>query len=485
MAPPGLPPDRSPASAADARRKWYVLASVSTGAFLATVMATSINVATPTLVRVFATDFAVVQWVVLAYLMVSTTLLLSIGRLADMLGKKPLFVAGFVIFTLGSLLCPLSPTVYWLIGFRVVQGLGAALLTALSLAIVTETFPDEERGKAIGVSGSILSSGIVIGPTLGGFLVDALSWQWVFLVNVPIGVLGTLAALRFIPASPARGGQRFDLAGAALLFVSLIAALLALTLGQQEGFGSPRVLGLFSLGILSGGLFIVTEAKVPEPMLELTLFRNTLLSIGLVTGLATFVAISGTIFLMPFYLEGVLGYPPRQVGVLMAIVPVVLVVIAPISGALSDRFGSRLITVLGLALILSGYLAVGTLDEETTALGYVLRFLPLGLGMGTFQAPNNSAIMGAVPKAYLGVAGGLLTMTRTFGATAGIAALGALWATRVALRAAQEGGPSASAAAQVAGLQDMFVAVQVMILLALLLSLWGLLAERRTPSTSA
>jgi EmrB/QacA subfamily drug resistance transporter len=457
-----------------------VLAAVSTGAFLATVMATSINVATPTLVRVFDTDFALVQWVVLSYLLTNVTLLLSIGRLGDMLGKKPLFIAGFVIFTLGSLLCSLSPSIYWLIGFRAVQGLGSALLTALGLAIVTEAFPDEERGKAIGVSGSVLSSGVVIGPTLGGFLLDALSWQWVFLFNVPLGVLGTLLALRFIPFSKPKGGQRFDLVGAAVLFVSLTATLLALTQGQRSGFAAPSVLALLALGAVMLALFIVTERKAPQPMLELSIFKNTLLSIGLITGFATFVAISGTIFLMPFYLENIRGYTPRDVGLLMAVVPVVLVVIAPISGALSDRFGTRPITVIGLVAILGGYLAIGTLSETTTALGYILRFLPLGIGMGTFQSPNNSAIMGSVSRERLGVAGGLLTMTRTFGATAGIAVLGALWAARVAARAGEGVSTTlASRAAQMAGLRDMVSAIQLIILLALLLSIWGLIKARR------
>jgi MFS family permease len=227
-------------------------------------------------------------------------------------------------------------------------------------------------------------------------------------------------------------------------------------------------------------LFIVTERKAPQPMLELSIFKNTLLSIGLITGFATFVAISGTIFLMPFYLENIRGYTPRNVGLLMAVVPVVLVVIAPISGALSDRFGTRPITVIGLVAILGGYLAIGTLSETTTALGYILHFLPLGIGMGTFQSPNNSAIMGSVSRERLGVAGGLLTMTRTFGATAGIAVLGALWAARVAARAGEGVSTTlASRAAQMAGLRDMVSAIQLIILLALLLSIWGLIKARR------
>ncbi len=450
-------------------------------------MATSVNVALPSLVSALETQFAVVQWVVLSFLLTNAVLLPIVGRLADMFGKKSLFIVGYLVFTLGSLFCGLAGSVFWLIGFRVVQGVGAALLTALSLAIVTDVFPDNERGKALGITGSVLSSGIVVGPTLGGFLVDALSWHWVFFIGVPIGIIGMLLALRFVPAYEPKGGQHFDLPGAAVLFSCLLALLLALTLGQQRGFGGPLTLGLFAASASMLGLFVWLELRTPEPVIDLRLFKNADLTIGLVTGFATFVSIAGTIFLMPFYLENILGYAPRNVGLLMAIVPVVLVFIAPVAGSLSDRYGPRPITVVGLVLVLVGYLLIGTLNEETTALSYVLLFLPIGLGMGTFQSPNNSAIMGAVPRAQSGVAGGLLSETRALGQTSGIAVLGTLWAARVAARAPGPiGGDATSApiAAQVGGLHDMFLFIQVMIALALVLCVWDLI-RRRTGESRA
>ena len=463
-------------------RKWFVLVAASLGTFLGTVMATSVNVALPSLVSALGTEFATVQWVVLSFLLTNAVLLPIVGRLADMFGKKSLFIAGYVIFTFGSLLCGLSQGIFWLISFRVVQGVGAALLTALGLAIVTDVFPDNERGKALGITGSVLSSGIVIGPTLGGFLVDAFSWHWVFFVGVPIGVVGTLLALRFVPAYEPEGGQHFDLPGAAALFSCLLALLLALTLGQQRGFGGALILGLFASSAFLLGFFCWLELRARDPVIDLRLFKNADLSIGLVTGFATFVSIAGTIFLMPFYLENILGYSPKNVGLLMAIVPVVLVFIAPVAGSLSDRFGARPITVIGLALVLTGYLAVGTLDEETSALEYVLLFLPIGLGMGVFQSPNNSAIMGSVPREKSGVAGGLLSETRALGQTSGIAILGTLWATRVAARApGQVGGDATNAPveAQIGGLHDMLSSIQVMIALALMLCVWDLFRRRK------
>jgi EmrB/QacA subfamily drug resistance transporter len=461
----------------DYSRKWHVMAAVSMGVFLGTIDGSIVNVALPTLVRAFDTEFAVVQWVVLAYLLTVTTLMLSVGRLGDMIGKKPLYAAGYVIFTLGSALCGLSPSVYWLIGFRVAQAVGAAMMMALGTAIVTEAFPPSERGKALGITGSMVSIGIVVGPVLGGLLIGALSWRWIFFVNLPIGMVGTWMVIRFVPAFKHAGGQRFDLAGALALFAGLMALLLALTLGQQVGFTELSVLALFATSLICLAIFIAIERKVRFPMIDLGLFRNRLFSINLVTAFMVFISLSGTTILMPFYLENVLGYDTGSVGFLLAIVPIAVGVTAPLSGTLSDRLGTRPITVLGL-----GFVAVSTLSLGTTTLGYLLRFLPIGIGIGAFQSPNNSAVMGAVPRERLGIASGLLAITRTLGQSAGIAALGALWAGRVFVRAGQsfpEGATTAPAEVQVIALTDTFHVVVMVLALALLLAAWGLVQERR------
>jgi EmrB/QacA subfamily drug resistance transporter len=466
----------------DYSRKWYVMAAVSMGVFLATIDGSIVNVALPTLVRAFDTEFAIVQWVVLAYLLTVTTLMLSVGRLGDMIGKKPLYAAGFVVFTLSSALCGLSSSVYWLIGFRVLQAIGAAMMMALGTAIVTEAFPASERGRAIGITGSMVSIGIVVGPVLGGLLIGALSWRWIFFVNLPIGIVGTWMVLRFVPAFKPPGGQRFDLAGALALFVGLMAFLVALTLGQQVGFAEWYVLALFGASLICLAAFVAIERKVRFPMIELSLFRSRLFSINLVTAFMIFISLAGTIILMPFYLENVLGYDTQSVGFLLAIVPIALGITAPISGAMSDRYGSRSITVLGLAILLVGFVAVSTLSPRTTALGYVLRFLPIGIGIGTFQSPNNSAVMGAVPRERLGIASGLLAITRTLGQSVGIAALGALWASRVFARGGQVfpgGATTAPAPIQVTALNDTFTLVVFLILGALLLAVWALVQERR------
>jgi MFS family permease len=303
-----------------------------------------------------------------------------------------------------------------------------------------------------------------------------------------VGIVGTLVALRFVPNLKPVGGQRFDYWGAVTLFISLLCLLLALTLGQGWGFADGRILFLFAVSLLLAVVFILIESRAEQPMIDLRLFRNRLFSVNLVTGFITFFAIAGAFILMPFYLENVLGYNVRQVGFLLAVIPIALGVSAPISGALSDRFGTRPISVIGLAVLLIAYYGLSTLTLEVSTIGFVLRFLPIGLGMGIFQSPNNSAIMGSAPRDQLGVASGLLSITRSLGQTAGIAALGALWAGRVFAytgRPLAGGATTAPAVMQVAALHDTFLIITVLIVLALLLGLWGLAQERREQTVAA
>ena len=457
--------------------KWYVMSAVGMGVFLATIDGSIVNVALPTLERAFITDFSTVQWVVLAYLLTVTTLLLSVGRLADMIGKKSIYAFGFGIFTFGSVLCGLAPTIYWLVAFRVLQAVGAAMIMALGTAIVTEAFPPGERGKALGIIGSTVSIGIVIGPTLGGLIIQALSWHWIFFVNLPVGILGIWMVWRYVPAIRPTTRQRFDFLGAMALFASLLCLLVALTSGQDTGFTEPLVLALLAGFILFLFVFVWIELHAQQPMIDLRLFRNHLFTINLVTAMLGFICTSGTLLLMPFYLENVLGYDTRQVGLMLVVVPILLGITAPLSGIASDRFGTRPITALGLAIALFGFVGLRTLSTDTTTLGYILRFAPIGLGFGIFQSPNNSAIMGAAPRQQLGVVSGMLAISRTLGQTVGIAILGAIWASRVlyhALDALPADATEAPAAAQVAALQDTFLVVVVLMSIALGLALWAL-----------
>ncbi len=480
--PPRVSPAPAPPPGVDYSRKWYVMASVAMGVFLATADGSIVNVALPTLIQELNTTFATVQWVVLAYLLTVATLLLSVGRLADMRGKRPIYVAGFLVFTLGSVLCGLAPTVEWLIALRVLQGIGAAMVMALGSAILTEAFPPNERGKALGTSGAVVSIGIITGPTLGGLILGSFSWHWIFFVNLPIGLLGSWMAWRSVPQVRPRHGQTFDYAGASVFFVGLLSLLLALTFGQSAGYGNARVLTLFGLAAVALVAFLLIEARVAQPMMALSLFRNRTFSLNLATGLLLFMGLAGATFLLPFYLQNIRGLDVRQVGLLLAATPIALGITSPISGALSDRFGSRRISVAGLLIVVLAYVGLWSLRADTPLWAYVLRMLPLGVGMGMFQSPNNSAIMGSVPRERLGIASGLLAITRTIGQTTGIALFGAFWAGRVAalLGGLPDGGATlAPTAEQVTGLQQTFVAIALMVGVALALGVGALVQEER------
>jgi EmrB/QacA subfamily drug resistance transporter len=463
------------------------MAAVSAGVFLATVDGSIVNIAVPRLKDVFDADLALVQWVVLAYLLTVTTLLLSVGRLADIIGKKSIYTTGFIIFTIGSALCAAANTVGWLIGFRVLQAVGAAMVMSLGPAITTEAFPASERGRALGVIGMAVSAGIITGPVLGGFLLRSYSWHWIFLVNIPVGIIGTLMVLRFVPNIPPAGGQRFDIPGALTFFISLVSLLLALSFGQQISFANGWIWLLLAIWLVFLVFFLFIQHRSDQPMIDLRLFTEVDFSVGLVTGFITFILVGGVLFLMPFYLINIREYDQFFAGQLLAVLPLSLGVAAPLSGWLSDRFGTRLITVIGLGVLVLAYGGVTRLDIETTAIGFILMLLPVGIGMGIFQSPNNSAILGSVPSYRLGVASGLLVIARTLGQTTGIAVLNAVWASRVLVYAPDTisaDATDAPAAAQIAGLHDTFLFAAGLITVALLISIGGWLWRRKQPTVA-
>ncbi len=470
------------ADSAEAPNKWLAMLGIGLGVFMSTLDSSIVNISLPTLVEALDTTFATVQWVVLSYLLVITTLILSVARLGDMVGKKKLYNVGLVLFTLGSLLSGLAPGVGWLIGFRALQGTGAVMMTALGTAIITEVFPASERGRALGINGAIVSVGIALGPTLGGVLIGLVGWRSVFLVNVPVGLIAALLVWRVVPPSaPGRPGQRFDVAGALLGFVMMGSYALGMTLGQAQGFSSSLVLALLITAGVALAVFLWVETHVEQPMIDLSLFRNVLFGVNLLMGLLVFILIGG-FFIMPFFLELVQGYRTEQVGLLMASFPVMMGITAPISGALSDRFGSRVISVIGLVVIGVGSLWVSTLTATSTALGFVLRYALLGAGVGMFNSPNNSAIMGAAPRQRLGVASGLLALSRTLGQMTGVPLIGAVFTGMVLSTAGLAPGAEVTAApagALVAGVRGTFQVAAVFILVSTALAAFALWYDRR------
>lgn len=463
----------TPAAEKDYSHKWQVMTAVGVAVFLGTVDGSIVNIALPTIVDDFDTRFGVVQWVPLSYLLTQATLVLGMGRLGDIASRKTMFVTGFVVFTIGSVLSGLAPGVEWLIAFRVIQGVGSALIFSMHFALITEAFPPSERGRALGIHGTIVSTGIISGPILGGLIIDAVDWRWIFYVNLPIGILGILAALRYIPHTKPGNAEPFDFRGAALFFLALLTLLLGLTTGQERGFGDSWVVSLYGIAALALAAFVVTEMTVEHPMLELGMFRSRDLSVSLIARFATFTAMAGISLILPFYLTNALGLSPRGVGLSMTALPVMMGITAPLAGAWSDRNGVRRVAMAGLvALAIAFAVARLVLDTETPIWLFAIAAGLIGLGFGLFQSPSNSAVMGAVTHERFGVASSLITITRITGWITGIAVMGTVWAVRTSSYAGGMAAEDAPAAAQAAGLTAVLLAGFGIVATVAILSWW-------------
>jgi EmrB/QacA subfamily drug resistance transporter len=413
--PPPPPPD-----AAHLPRRWIGLAGIGTGIFMFTLDGSIVNVALPTLVTELHTSFATVQWIVLAYLLVVSSLVLGAARMGDLHGKKRIYLCGLGLFTAASLGCALSPDVRWLIAMRAVQGLGGVFVAALGAAIIAEIFPPKERGRALGFVGTSVLLGVALGPTLGGLILHYATWHWMFLVNIPIGIAVIAVLGRVLPRTAGAHGAGFDWPGTVLLAAGLVSLALAFTYGQRHGFATGRVLGLFAVagaGIVS---FLMWQRRAASPLIDLRLFGNTQLAGGLSACLLAFVVIGGNTFILPFFLQLVGGFEAAQLGLLLAIAPVVGGITAPMSGLLADRIGTRWVTALGACSVALGCFLLATLDENVTALSFGLRVAFVGFGTGMFNAANNTAVLNSVKRENLGVVSGLLSLMRTLGQSIGV-----------------------------------------------------------------
>ena len=423
---PGASPSEEP-HASPAR--WLGLIGLCVGVFMFTLDASIVNVALPTLVKALNASFASVQWVVLAYLLVATALVLAAARWGDLLGKRRAYLGGLAMFTVGSLLCGLAPTIGWLIAFRALQGLGAVFVSALGAAIIGEMFPPQERGRAMGMIGSAVLLGVAIGPSIGGFIVELAGWRWMFLVNIPVGVVAMLVVYQFVPAIPGQPARYpFDWPGTLTASVMLSAFALGLTWGQRDGFEDVRTLSLLVVALLALIAFVQVEMRRSGPLLDFAVFRNPGFGNGLIMAGLMFLVLSGTGFVMPFFLETIAGYPTAKVGMLLAISPVAGGIVAPMGGLLADRVGARFVTLSGLSLIALGCASFVTVSQHPGLAGYAMRVAPIGFGMGLFNAANNSSVLNAVAREQLGIASALLSLMRTLGQTTGVPVIAAVFA---------------------------------------------------------
>lgn len=418
--------------------KWAVLGIVAIGIFMATLDTSIVNISLPSISAYFQTPLnGLVEWVIIAYLITIASVLFTFGRLSDMFGRKILWMLGLGSFTLGSALCGAAPTLLLLVVFRALQGIGGALLMANSTAMLVRAFPENERGRVLGLNSVSVSLGVSAGPTLGGLITTSLSWRWIFYVNLPLGILGLLLTW-LILKEPVRlqSKQTFDPFGASLLSAGIIAMMLALSFGQESGWFTPLIISLFAGGcaLLVACFFI--ERRVAAPIIDLRLFHNRLFAAANLSGLLSFFALFAVSFLLPFYLEELRHFPTDVAGLLLTPIPLTVSLVAPISGRLSDRFGSRVLSSAGLATSALGLWLLTGLGVDSSVFSIIWRLVVTGIGIGLFQSPNNSAVMGAVPSAQRGVGSGFLATVRVVGQSLSVAVAGAVF---VGLGASQAG----------------------------------------------
>jgi EmrB/QacA subfamily drug resistance transporter len=401
--------------------RWVVLAVTSVGLLLASLTSGTLIIALPDILRDLHTNLFALLWIVVGYTLVATVLVLNAGRIADQVGRARSYTAGFAVFTVASIFCALAPTDLLLIGGRVLQGVGGALLMANSTALVTDAFPRRELGRALGINTMVVGAGLVLGPILGGAL-TSFGWRTVFWFNVPIGILGTIAAATLLVEQVRPSArQRFDMPGTVICVVGLSGLMAGLAFGGIYGWTTWWVLGGFLAFIVAVPLFVAVERNRADPLLDLDLFNDRLFAMGNLTSLLNGIARNGVLFLLVFYLQGARGYDPVTAGLMLSPLAVGLLVLSPISGAIADRYGSRLLATVGMIVTGIGLAGLVTIDVDTPFWQLALWQLIIGAGSGLFASPNTSAVMGVVPPDKRGMGAGVRMMLTQIGFMVSIA----------------------------------------------------------------
>jgi EmrB/QacA subfamily drug resistance transporter len=414
----------------DGNRRWWTLGSMCFALFMIMLDNTVVNVALPSIQRDLHASLSALEWTMNAYTLTFAVLLVTGGRLGDIFGRRRMFLFGVMVFGISSLAIGFSTSDTMLVAFRAVQGIGAAFMMPATLSIITQTFPAEERGMAIGTWAGVSALALAIGPVVGGFLTEDVSWRAIFFINPPIAVAAvavTLFATR--ESRDETVGRSVDIAGIGALTVGLTATVLALVQANSWHWGSPRIVGLFALGIVGLVAFVQIELRVRAPMLDFSFFRSrTSAGANIVAFLVTF-AMFSQFFFMTLYMQNVLHYSPLQTGLRFLPSTLVIIVMGPLAGRLTDRVGARPLIAAGLALVAA---ALGIQSTLTVHSGYGLLlpgFVLMGLGMGLVMSPMSTAAMNAVDRSKAGAASGVLSMSRMVGGSVGLAIMGALVAT--------------------------------------------------------
>ncbi|MDQ2716453.1 MAG: MFS transporter [Chloroflexota bacterium] len=408
--------------------KWVVFVIIAIGIFMATLDSSIVNISLPTIARYFGVPLSgSIEWITIAYLVATSAVLLTAGRVADMIGRKPVWSVGLVIFTLGSAICGAAPTLGFLVAARGLQGVGGALMMAVSPAMLTGAFPAHERGRALGLNAINVSLGVSVGPTLGGLITSYFSWRWIFYVNVPIGILGFFATWYFLKEKVNKQPGRFDPLGAILLALGLASITLGLSFGEELGWTSPPVVASLVVGAGALVVLYIVEHRVSYPVIDFALLRRRVFFSANISLILSFMALFAVSFLLPFYLEQLHAFPIVQAGLLLTPLPITIACIAPISGSLADRIGTRWLAALGLSISCIGLVLLSQLNAQSSIWDIIWRLIFIGLGQALFQSPNNSALMGDAPAGQQGVAAGFLATGRVVGQSISVALAGAIF----------------------------------------------------------
>ncbi len=413
-------------------KQWWTLAAVSVGLFMIMLDNTVVNVALPSIRRSLGLSLSELEWVVAGYALTFAAFMLTGGKLADLFGRRLIFMTGLVVFTGASLACGLAPNGGFLIGARVVQGVGGAMMNPATLSIITATFPPRQRGTAIGIWAGVSAMALAIGPLVGGLLTEHVNWNWIFFINVPIGIVGLITAPLLIEESRDNSReQRPDVPGLVTSAVGLFALTFAFIEANSYGWTSWQILGAFAVSAVALTAFVLLELRQRLPMLELSLFRNRTFSGANVAMLFVGLAMFGTFFYVSLYMQNVLGYSPVQAGASFLPMTVLIILIAPQAGRLSDRFGSRWLVGGGMTLLAIMLFYYSTLGANATFWAILPGLILGGVGMGCTMTPTTAAAMSAVPVDKAGVGSAVLNSMRQVGGSLGIAVMGAIVASSV------------------------------------------------------
>lgn len=459
----------------------WALASLSLSMLLSSLGTSIANVGLPTLAQAFNASFQQVQWVVLAYLLAITTLIVSVGRLGDLTGRRRLLLAGIFLFTAASVLCGLAPTLWLLIAARAAQGLGAAIMMALTMAFVAETVPKEKTGSAMGLLGTMSAVGTALGPSLGGLLIAGFGWRSMFFINLPLGLLTLLLAWRCLPVDrqlPTTDRARFDHLGTLLLALTLAAYALAMTMGRGS-FGLLNMALLLAAGC-GVGLFVLAETKAASPLIRLAMFRDPVLGAGFAMSTLVTTVVMATLVVGPFYLSGALALDAARVGLVMSSGPIVAALTGVPAGRLVDRFGAHRMGIAGLIGMAIGAAILPMLATRFGVPGYIAPLAVITAGYALFQAANNTAVMTNIRPDQRGVISGLLSLSRNLGLITGASVMGTVFALGAAATDIMAARPEAVAA----GMRITFGVAAVLVFVALAIALASHALSRRVPSAA-